>query len=284
MPQWRKLHVKITESQDVNDMPDDFTRFTWTLLPIALDSEGRAQDDASLIRSKLHPLRRDVTLEMIEAALCWYAERGMIFRYEVGGRHYFSVPTFKHYQGKTDREAASVIPEPTRRKRGPAPTTLPATVKSQSGPTQELVQTGSTLDVDVDSDAEEKRKDSAAPPPRPRDPVFDAIVEVCALDLTIQGVGGSVGKVATALKKASPPYSSEEILAWGKEQAWRSSPPTVWQLKQGVCTIRRKNGHSAVPIATSRLTYSPEEQERIKADLRRIKAEREARLANGNAT
>src|SRR5258708_24074103 len=103
MPQWRKLHAKIVESEDVNEMPDDFTRLTWTLMPIALDSEGRAQDDASLIRSKLHPKRRDVSLEMIESAMCWYAERGMLNRYEANGRHYFHVPTFKLYQGKTDR-------------------------------------------------------------------------------------------------------------------------------------------------------------------------------------
>lgn len=249
MPQWRKLHAKIVDSLDVNEMPDDFTRLTWTLLPLALDSEGRAHDDPSWVRAKLHPMRRDVTLEMIEAALCWYAERGMIFRYEVNGRHYFHVPTFGIYQGKTDREAASVIPEPVKRTRKTAKTTLPETPKSRSGVTHEPVRTGSSLDVDVDSDAdtEEKREDAKGAHPRRADPVFDAIVEVCAVDLSIEGSGPSVGKVATALKKASPPYSGEEIIAWGKLQGWRSSPPTVWQLKQGVSTIRHRgvNGNGS---------------------------------------
>jgi len=242
MPQWRKLHAKIVESEDVNDMPDDFTRFTWTLMPIALDCDGRAQDDASLIRSKLHPKRRDVSLEMIETAMCWYAERGMIIRYEVNGRHYFYVPTFGLYQGKTDREAASVIPEPTARRRRPAPTTRPVSPQSQSGPTHDLVRTESTLDVDESrGDAEEKRGELRPEKTgRRADPVFDAIVEVCGIDVSIPGAGRSVGAVAAALKKAVPPYSGDEIIAWGNLQSWRSSPPTVWQLKQGVSTIRRK--------------------------------------------
>ena len=32
MPLYRKFWVKTTESQDINDMPDDFTRLLWVLL------------------------------------------------------------------------------------------------------------------------------------------------------------------------------------------------------------------------------------------------------------
>ncbi len=35
MPQWRKLHVKATESLDIHEMPDDFTRLLWVMLDIA---------------------------------------------------------------------------------------------------------------------------------------------------------------------------------------------------------------------------------------------------------
>lgn len=252
MPQWRKLHAKIVESEDVNQMPDDFTRLAWTLMPIALDCEGRAQDDASLIRSKLFPKRRDVSLEMIEEAQSWYAERGMIIRYEVNGRHYFCVPTFKLYQGKTDREAASTIPEPVKRQRRKVESGLTANPQSRSGLGHEQVQTGSTLDSDSEEIQIEKREESAAAPGHRRDPVFDAIVDVCGIDTTIPGAGGAVGKVAAALKKASPPYTAEEIMAWGQEQAWRSSPPTVWQLKQGVSTIRRKKGPGTASPAEPR--------------------------------
>lgn len=254
MPQWRKLHLKIVDSHDFNDLPDDFCRLTWTLLPLALDSEGRAHDDAGWMRSKLYPMRRDVSLEMIEATLISYAERGMIFRYEVSGRHYLHVPTFNVYQGKTDREAASVIPEPVKRTRKTAKSTLPVHPQSQSGPTHDLVRTGSMTDSDVDAEEIRIEKPTTAPGRR-TDPIFDAIVEVCSIDVSIQGAGSSVGKVATALKKASPPYTSSEILEWGQEQAWRSSPPTVWQLKQGVSSIRkpRQNGHSPQRTASQEL-------------------------------
>ena len=293
MPQWRKLHAKFVDSEDVNDMPDDFTRLTWAVMPIALDSEGRAQDDATWLRSKLYPKRRDVSLEMVEGAICWFAERRMIVRYQANNRHYFYVPTFKLYQGKTDREAVSVIPEPpshppkggsSRRK---AKTTPPVEDLSLSGPTHELVRTGAndtqpgshepvrtSSSLDSDSDSEEiqiqKKKDSAASPRR-RDPVFDAIAEVCAADVTIDGIGRSVGMVAAALKKASPPYSADEILAWGREQAWRSSPPTVWQLKQGIGAVRKKstagvNGRRAEdPAAAAQLAEIVRAQKERKA-------------------
>ena len=44
MPTWRKLHVKATESLDINDMPDDFHRLLWVMLPLGLDREGRGLD------------------------------------------------------------------------------------------------------------------------------------------------------------------------------------------------------------------------------------------------
>lgn len=36
MPQWRKLHTKSLDSLDINDMPDDFCRVLWLMLPLAL--------------------------------------------------------------------------------------------------------------------------------------------------------------------------------------------------------------------------------------------------------
>lgn len=272
MPQWRKLHAKFVDSEDVNDMPDDFTRLSWALMPIALDSEGRAQDDVTWLRSKLYPKRRDVSLEMIEGAMCWYATRRMIVRYTVSGRHYFYVPTFKLYQGKTDREAVSVIPEPPKKpqkhgKNGHRAQTTPTDdALMQSGPTHELVRTNSTLDVEEiknRGDVEENREEPAAktaPPARSRDLLFEAIAEVCGVDLSIPGAGRSVGAVSAALKKATPAYTPEEILAWGQKQGWRNTPPTVWQLKAGVSTIRRhgvarnQNGNAAAELRAAGYT------------------------------
>jgi hypothetical protein len=58
------------------------------------------------------PLRVDVTLEQVETAVAWYAQRGMIERYCVDGRCYFQMLTFRHHQGNTSKEAESRFPPP----------------------------------------------------------------------------------------------------------------------------------------------------------------------------
>lgn len=147
MPQWRKLHVKARESFDINDMPDDFTRLLWVMLPLGLCREGRGIDNASWIKSQIMPLRNDVTPDAIESAMEWYESRGMIERYTVAGRPYFWVPSFGKYQGNTSKEAASEYPPPpSDAEQEP--------VQTNSGPTPELVWSKSGTDVDTEADTE----------------------------------------------------------------------------------------------------------------------------------
>jgi len=200
MAQWRKLYVKTTESLDINDMPDDFTRLLWVMLPLKLCRDGRGMDSPAWIRSSIFPLRDDVTLDMVSSAMDWYANHGMIVRYEVNGRRYFYVPTWERYQGDTSKEAESIYPappapaepapdvfapiKPTSNVPAPAESTpellqsysrvTPELLQSNSRATPELLQSYSSTDVDVDVDADtdaktdtdadanaEKEKDSA---------------------------------------------------------------------------------------------------------------------------
>ncbi|MHB1357009.1 MAG: DnaD domain protein [Anaerolineae bacterium] len=112
MTKYRKLHTKILESEDVNAMPDDFTRLTWSYLMLVVDSEGRALDNTANLRSKTYPLRVDVTIEMVKSAMDWFANHGMIKRYEVNGKHYLVQCKFREYQGDTSKEAKSIYPDP----------------------------------------------------------------------------------------------------------------------------------------------------------------------------
>ena len=112
MPQYRKLYTKSTESLDINEMPDDFTRLLWLTLPLGLDREGRGMDMPAWIKAKVMPLREDVTYEMITTAMNWYADRGMIERYTVKNRNYFLLPTWHKYQGNTTKEKDSDFPAP----------------------------------------------------------------------------------------------------------------------------------------------------------------------------
>lgn len=76
--------------------------------------------------------------------------------------------------------------------------------------------------------------------PRERDLLFDAIAEVCQVDPAT--IGSSIGTVKTALLKANPPYTPEEVRAFG-EQWWswkeRTGPPTIWQLRERIGNVRQ---------------------------------------------
>lgn len=100
--------------------------------------------------------------------------------------------------------------------------------------------------------------------PRAPDPLFDAIVKVCQIDPTIKANGSSIGKVCSGLLGASPPYSAEEVLAWGESQTWRNSPPTVWQLQAGIGSVRGTNGNGHKTDALNEWA----ERNGVNADLR----------------
>jgi hypothetical protein len=70
----------------------------------------------------------------------------MLIYYSHEDRSYFYIPTFKRYQGNTDREAESDFP-------------APQDCLTNSRPTRELLTTNSCLDVDV----EERKKRSKKP-------------------------------------------------------------------------------------------------------------------------
>lgn len=180
MPEWRKLHTKARESIDINDMPDDFTRLLWIMLPLALDKEGRGHDNPSWIRAMVMPMRLDVTIEMVSAAVDWYAERGMIQRYEVEDRRYFLVPSWHLYQS-CERESESRIPAPPTQKLVKSKSRpTQESVKSQSRPTHDLVSTNSPLDkrrIDIDKSRGENINAG-----KPRDYHFEALAIVCKMN------------------------------------------------------------------------------------------------------
>lgn len=72
---------------------------------------------------------------------------------------------------------------------------------------------------------------------RPRDPLFDAIAEVCQVDPAT--AGATIGKVKAVLSKAG--YSPEEVKAFGVlwwGAGFRKVPPTPWQVQGGIGNVR----------------------------------------------
>ena len=112
MPLYRKLVLKTTESLTVNEMPDDFHRFLWLMLPLIVCRNGRGLDNSAWVKAKALPLRMDVTPDDVQRAMDWYAEHGIITRYIVNGYGYFFITNWVKYQGNTEKEAESIYPDP----------------------------------------------------------------------------------------------------------------------------------------------------------------------------
>ena len=131
MPKYRKTWTKTLESFDFNEMPDDFCRVVWLLLPLILDSEGRGIDLPAWVCARMFPLRRVEESDVIRA-FDFFESRGMIVRYEVDGRRYFYSTNWSTYQSGTEKESASVLPAPSEQ----LPTysrPTPEQVKNKSG-------------------------------------------------------------------------------------------------------------------------------------------------------
>ena len=162
MPKYRKFYVKATESWDINDMPDDFTRLLWVMLPLGLCREGRGVDNPAWIKAKIFPLRQDVTAEMINAATDWYTDRGMVERYEVGDRKFFRIVKWHEHQGSTVKEAESIYPPPPQDETAEQSEPSPELVKSESG--TDSVCSIQYLDSDSQSPSGEKSPTASTPP------------------------------------------------------------------------------------------------------------------------
>jgi hypothetical protein len=136
MPKYRQLHTKLVDSLDVAAMPDDFTRLFYITLIVILDSEGRAIDNPAWLRSKAFPLREDVELKQINAAMDWFAKRGLIIRYKVEGNKYFYCPSFLKLQSGLNKELVSSLPEPPEEPFQNDSVPTPEPLQSDSAPMQ----------------------------------------------------------------------------------------------------------------------------------------------------
>ncbi len=157
-PKFRQIHSKTPESYDFNEIPTDFGRMFWLLLPVCLDSEGRGQDSVQWLRSKLFPIREDDVTDQIKATMDWLAARGMIVRYEVSGRKYFYSVNFKLYQSGTDKEAPSFLPAPPS-----LDIHTPDLLPTNSGVTPDLVVVNAMQGNSIQCNADASEKQKSAP-------------------------------------------------------------------------------------------------------------------------
>src|SRR4051794_8984572 len=102
--------------------PEAFTSESMACLPIPVrwtfaglwthvDDEGRAVDNARLIAAALYPLDDDMPAAVVEEHLVLLAKHGKIVRYEVAGRRYLMVRSWRKHQ-KINKPTASRLPHP----------------------------------------------------------------------------------------------------------------------------------------------------------------------------
>lgn len=212
MPKYRQLHVKIIDSFDFNEMPDDFTRVVWTLLILIVDSEGRGIYNMAWVKSKMFPLRQDVTTERLQNAFTWLNGRKMISVYCVSDRDYFYITNFKKYQSGTLKEAVSLLPSPNGFHSRPTPELL----QSLSGVAEEevrVVASASASDIEsdlvVESESNTKQFIPVSLPP--------SIIKIFCEVTGMMGIpGGEIDKVLSAMEILTTHMNPEECTAYLK--------------------------------------------------------------------
>jgi hypothetical protein len=145
MPKWRKISTDLPNSLDFEAIDDDFIRLMWIMMILVADREGRGLAHLMWLKSKMFPLREDVTTEHIHEGLYKLRDLGLITVYIDDDRAYFQICSWGKYQTNTRKEAPSQYPAP------PNSGVTPDLVPTYSGPSPAL-----DIDIDIDIDSESK--------------------------------------------------------------------------------------------------------------------------------
>lgn len=126
----------------------------------------------------------------------------------------------------------------------------------------------------------DKPAETSEKAPRARDPLFDAIAEVCQLDPTVKTNGAQIGRAKRELSQADPPYNETHVRNFGKwwlSDNWRkiNTPiPSVPQLLQKIAQgAHYANGNGDARAAPSLLTQDTPGQVKLR-ELRKASGER----------
>src|SRR5215831_473137 len=94
MSRIRSVKPELARLRVLADVPPE-VRWTFVMLTCVVDDEGRAEDDARLIKADIYPLD-DVTADDVDKHLEQLAATGeLLCRYRVNGQRYLHVPHFR---------------------------------------------------------------------------------------------------------------------------------------------------------------------------------------------
>lgn len=201
MARGRMLNWAVTESMKFHKLPDDTCRLmaTWTIS--LLDAYGVFHADPVLVKSRVFPMRADLSIEQVQKYLDAMEQAGLIRRFVHDGRVYQYWPGFKENQPHLHqgREAASGFPKPPTYNPPQPPESgntesSPEVVRSESGSSPEqsnirevnLKESNSREDKEISAKAhpsskpqkKSKAKNKPEPDPRSQHPAIQAVREV----------------------------------------------------------------------------------------------------------
>lgn len=227
---WIKLYTEMLDDAKIGRLED---AVKWRFVSLLLLAGECDQDGALMTSEKPMSLddiawRMRVTREQCETEIESLLMCGVV---ALDADLYY-LPKFGERQGRPQSEKRAMWRERQARLR-------------EHKETKESVTRDSPVTNASRVDKNRSDKTSAEKAPRKRDLLFDAIAEVCGIDPAT--AGSSIAKVESVLKKSEPPYTPEEVRAFGvKWWEWkeRTTPPTIWKLKEQIGTVRQ-NGNGA---------------------------------------
>lgn len=108
MARIRSIKPEIRRSLTVCAWPYP-VRWTFVGLPGYLDDAGRGHDDVRLIKAELYPIDDDMTTKKLNQHLTLITDTGPLCRYEVAGKRYLHVVSWREHQ-RVNRPTPSRIP------------------------------------------------------------------------------------------------------------------------------------------------------------------------------
>jgi hypothetical protein len=89
---------KTCDSKDFNDLASDTARVGFLLLITHTDRDGRVHGDPAVVKSKIFPRRRDISIDKMEKLIREWAIAGLVIWYRAANDLWIQFPSFRKYR------------------------------------------------------------------------------------------------------------------------------------------------------------------------------------------
>lgn len=110
MARKRLIAPEFFTSKTVNDLSSSDVRLTFIGLWCYADDDGRAEDDADLIKAAVWPRQRRIGGSKIRAHLQELHDHGLICRYTVNGHPLLHLPSWREHQKPSHPTPSRIAP------------------------------------------------------------------------------------------------------------------------------------------------------------------------------